>query len=191
MLTTIVLMIVDAVVSLLTVSLLLRLYMQWMRVSFRNQLGAFVTQLTDWVVLPLRRIVPSLGGLDLSSLVPAILLQALKVALVVWLRGSSIELDPARLGAILLAVGVLEVIRLSVWLLIIVVFASVILSWVSPHSPIAPALDGLARPFLRPIQKVIPSIANIDLSPLVLLLLLQIVLMVIGQVRVSLLPVML
>lgn len=191
MLTTIFLMIVDAVVSLLTVTLLLRLYMQWMRVSFRNQLGAFVTQLTDWVVLPLRRIVPSLGGLDLSSLVPAILLQALKVALVVWLRGSPIELDPARLGAIVLAVGVLEVIRLSVWLLIIVVFASAILSWVSPRSPIAPALDGLARPFLRPIQKVIPSIANIDLSPLVLLLLLQIVLMVIGQVRVSLLPVML
>lgn len=190
MLITVLLMIVDAVVSLLTITLLLRFYMQWMRVSFRNQLGAFVTQLSDWVVLPLRRFVPSLGGLDLSSLVPAILLQALEIALVTWLRGSPVSIDPVRLGAIVLAVGLIEVIKLSVWLLIIVVFASAILSWVNPHSPIAPALNGLARPFLRPIQKVIPPIANIDLSPLVLLLLLQIILMLIGQVRVSLLPVM-
>lgn len=189
MLTTVFLMIVDAVVSLLTITLLLRFYMQWMRVSFRNQLGAFVTQLSNWVVMPLRRFVPSLGGLDLSSLVPAILLQALEIALVVWLRGSPVSVDPIRLTAILLAVGLIEVIKLSVWLLIIVVFASAILSWVSPNSPIAPSLDSLARPFLRPIQKVIPPVANIDLSPLVLLLLLQILLMVIGQVRVSLLPV--
>jgi len=190
MLTSVILMIVDAVVSLLTVTLLLRFYMQWMRVSFRNQLGAFVIQLSDWLVLPLRRVVPSLGGLDLSSLVPAILLQALEIALVVWLRGSPPGIDPVRLGAIMLAVGLIEVIKLSVWLLIIVVFAAAILSWVSPHSPVAPALNSLAKPFLRPIQKVIPPIANIDLSPLVLLLVLQIVLMLIGQVRVSLLPVM-
>ncbi|MBK7662617.1 MAG: YggT family protein [Sterolibacteriaceae bacterium] len=190
MLDTIFLMIVNAVVSVLTITLLLRFYMQWMRVSFRNQLGAFVTQLSDWVVLPLRRVVPSLGGLDLSSLVPAILLQALEIAIVVWRRGSPAGIDAVRLGAIMLAVGLIEVIKLSVWLLIIVVFAAAILSWVSPHSPLAPTLNSLARPFLRPIQKLIPPIANIDPSPLVLLLLLQIVLMLIGQVRVSLLPVM-
>lgn len=189
MLTTMVLMIVDAIATLFAVTLLMRFYMQWMRVSFRNQLGAFVTQLSDWMVLPLRRFVPSLGGLDLSSLVPAILLQALEVALLVWLRGSPPGMDPVRLGAIVLAVAVMEVIKLSVWLLLIIVFAAAILSWVSPHSPVAPTLNSLAKPFLRPIQKLIPPIANIDLSPLVLLLILQIVLMLIGQVRASLLPV--
>lgn len=188
MITTIVLMIVDAVVSLFTVTLLLRFYMQWLRVSFRNQLGAFVTQLSDWIVLPLRRFVPSLGGLDLSSLVPAVLLQALEVAVIIWLRGALPGADQVRLGAIVLAVGMIEVIKLSVWLLIIVAFAAAILSWVSPNSPAAPTLNSLAKPFLRPIQKVIPPIANIDLSPLILLLLLQIVLMLIGQVRASLLP---
>lgn len=191
MLTTMVLMIVDAVATLFAVTLLMRFYMQWMRVSFRNQLGAFVTQLSDWMVLPLRRFVPSLGGLDLSSLVPAILLQALEVALLVWLRGFPPGMDLVRLGAIVLAVAVMEVIKLSVWLLIIIVFAAAILSWVSPHSPVAPTLNSLAKPFLRPIQRLIPPIANIDLSPLVLLLILQIVLMLIGQVRASLLPVVL
>ncbi|HNB77739.1 MAG TPA: YggT family protein [Rhodocyclaceae bacterium] len=189
MLTTIFLMIVDAVISLLSITLLLRFYMQWMRVSFRNQIGGFVTQLTNWLVLPLRRFVPSLGGLDLSSLVPAVILQAIEIAVVLWLRGSPIGIDPVRLAAIVLAVGVLEVIRLSVWLLIIIVIMSAVLSWISPYSPISPILNNLARPFLRPFQKIIPPIANIDLSPLVLLLILQIVLMVIGQVRLSLLPV--
>lgn len=189
MLTTIYLMIVDAVISLLSITLLLRFYMQWMRVSFRNQIGGFVTQLTNWLVLPLRRFVPSLGGLDLSSLVPAVILQAIEIAVVLWLRGSPIGIDPVRLAAIVLAVGVLEVIRLSVWLLIIIVIMSAVLSWISPYSPISPILNNLARPFLRPFQKIIPPIANIDLSPLVLLLILQIVLMVIGQVRLSLLPV--
>ena len=189
MLTTIFLMIVDAVISLLSITLLLRFYMQWMRVSFRNQIGGFVTQFTNWLVLPLRRFVPSLGGLDLSSLVPAVILQAIEIAVVLWLRGSPIGIDPVRLAAIVLAVGVLEVIRLSVWLLIIIVIMSAVLSWISPYSPISPILNNLARPFLRPFQKIIPPIANIDLSPLVLLLILQIVLMVIGQVRLSLLPV--
>lgn len=189
MLTTIFLMIVDAVISLLSITLLLRFYMQWMRVSFRNQIGGFVTQLTNWLVVPLRRFVPSLGGLDLSSLVPAILLQAIEIAVVLWLRGTPLGIDPVRLAAVVLAVGVLEVIRLSVWLLIIIVIMSAVLSWISPYSPISPILNNLARPFLRPFQKIIPPIANIDLSPLVLLLILQIVLMVIGQVRLSLLPV--
>ncbi|HMZ84314.1 MAG TPA: YggT family protein, partial [Rhodocyclaceae bacterium] len=121
-------MIVDAVISLLSITLLLRFYMQWMRVSFRNQIGGFVTQLTNWLVLPLRRFVPSLGGLDLSSLVPAVILQAIEIAVVLWLRGSPIGIDPVRLAAIVLAVGVLEVIRLSVWLLIIIVIMSAVLS---------------------------------------------------------------
>lgn len=191
MLTTIALMILDAVVSLFVITLLMRFYMQWMRVSFRNQMGGFVTQLTNWLVLPLRRIVPGAGGLDLSSLLPAILLKAVYVAIVLWTRGTPVAVNPLGLSMVVLAVGLLEVIRLSIWLLVIVVLAQAILSWVNPYSPIAPVLNSLARPFLRPFQKIIPPIANIDLSPLALLLVLQIVLMVIGQVRMSLLPVLL
>lgn len=191
MLQTIALMVLDAVVSLFVITLLLRFYMQWMRVSFRNQMGGFVTQLTNWLVLPLRRVVPGVGGLDLSSLIPAILLKAFYVAAVLWYRGPPAGSSMVGLWAVVLTVGLLEVIRLSVWMLIIVVLAAVILSWVNPYSPIAPVLNNLARPFLRPFQKIIPPIANIDLSPLALLLVLQIVLMVIGQVRMSLLPVLL
>lgn len=191
MLTNLLLLVVDTVVTFLTVVLLLRFYMQWMRVSFRNQLGAFVTQLTNWLVLPLRKVVPSLGGLDLSSLLPAILLQSLELFLLFILRGASLSTGGAGLILAILAVGFLEVLKLSVWLLIGVVFVSAILSWVSPYSPWAPVLIDLARPFLRPFQRVIPQVANVDLSPLVLLLVLQIVLMVIRHISGSLLPVML
>lgn len=188
MLTNIVLMVIDAVVSLFAVTLLLRFYMQWLRVSFRNPLGEMVTQLTNWMVLPLRRIIPGLGGLDLASLIPAILIETAGIIAEVMLRGVFVERMPLPLPLGVLLVGVLSVLKLSIWMLIIIVFASVILSWVNPYSPIAPVLNNLSRPFLKPFQRFIPPIGNVDLSPVVLLLLLQIGLMVLGQVRYTLLP---
>lgn len=188
MLTNILLLILDTVIGFFTFLLLLRFYMQWLRVSFRNQLGQFVVTLTDWLVRPLRRFVPGVMGLDMASLLPAVLLQALQTFLSMSLRGYMPAFGVGELIGVLLLVGLLEVVKLSLYLLIVVVFAAAILSWVSPYSPWAPVLNGLARPFLRPIQRVIPPIANVDLSPLVLLLLLQIVLMLLGHLRGGLLP---
>ena len=73
--------------------------------------------------------------------------------------------------------GLFEVARLSVWFLIIALLISAVLSWVSPGNPLGSILGALTRPFLQPIQRVMPPIANVDLSPLVLLILLQVVLM--------------
>ena len=63
------------------------------------------------------------------------------------------------------------------------------MSWVNPHAPLAPLFNSLSRPLLRPLQRIMPTVANIDLSPLVLLLLLQIVLMILATARASLVPV--
>ncbi|APR03367.1 YggT family protein [Thauera chlorobenzoica] len=188
MLANILLLILNVAASFITLMLLARFYMQWQRISFRNQLGQFVVTTTDWAVRPLRRVIPGVFGLDLASLLPAWLVQVLLVAFELSLRGAAFSGNAAAVAAGLAGVGLIELLRMMVYLLIAVVLGSAVLSWVSPHAPLAPVLHGLAAPFLRPFRRVIPSIANVDLSPLVLLLVLQIVLMLLAGVRGSFAP---
>ena len=72
MLANILLLVIDVAASFLTLMLLARFFMQWQRISFRNQLGQFVVSTTDWIVRPLRRFIPGLFGLDMASLLPAL-----------------------------------------------------------------------------------------------------------------------
>ncbi|MDD3674817.1 MAG: YggT family protein [Thauera propionica] len=188
MLTNILLLILSTAGGFLTLMLLARFYMQWQRISFRNQIGQFVVTTTDWIVRPLRRFVPGLFGLDMASLLPAWLVQVLLVLFELSLRGAVFS---GNAGAVLLGlwgVGLIELMRMMVYLVFAVVLGSAVLSWVSPHAPLAPLLHSLAAPFLRPFRRIVPTIANVDLSPLVLLLVLQIVLMVLGGIRNSFAP---
>lgn len=183
MLANILLLLVNAAAGFLTLMLLARFAMQWQRVSFRNQIGQFVVSTTDWLVRPLRRFVPGLFGLDMASLLPAWVLQVLLVLFELSLRGAAFSANAGAVVLGLLGVGLLELMQMMIYLVFAVVLVSAVLSWVSPHAPAAPLLQALADPFLRPFRRVLPTIANIDLSPLVLLLVLQIVLMVLGGLR--------
>ena len=185
MLANILLLVIDVAASFLTLMLLARFFMQWQRLPFRNQLGQFIAATTNWIVLPLRRVIPGFGGLDLASLAAAWLVQALTIGIEYSLRGAGVS---AGLLIAMFGVGFFEVLRMMVYLLIGVVIVSAVLSWINPHAPIAPLIHGLADPFLRPFRRVIPPIAGVDLSPLVLLLVLQVVLMVIGSVQAGVLP---
>ena len=188
MLTNILLLLVNAAGGFLTLMLLARFYMQWQRISFRNQIGQFVVTTTDWLVRPLRRFVPGVFGLDMASLLPAWVVQVLMVAIELSLHGAVFS---GNVGAVLVGlwgVGLIELMRMIVYLVIAVVLGSAVLSWFGPQAPLAPLLHSLATPFLRPFRRIVPSIANVDLSPLVLLLVLQIVLMVLGGVRNSFAP---
>ena len=188
MLTSLLLLILNAVASFITLMLLARFFMQWQRVSFRNQLGHFITATTDWLVLPLRRIIPGLFGLDMASLLPAWAVQTLMVFVEFALRGLDLGSNPV--GAMLgvWGIGLVELLRMMVYLLMGVVLISAVLSWVNPYAPMAPVINALAAPFLRPIRRVVPTIANVDLSPLVLLLVLQVVLMLLGGLQGAFLP---
>ena len=183
MLANIFLLVINAAAGFITLMLLARFYMQWQRISFRNQLGQFVVSTTDWIVRPLRRVVPGMFGLDMASLLPAWVVQVLLVAFELSLRGAVFSGNTAAVVAGLAGVGLIELIRMMVYLLFAVVLGSAVLSWVSPHSPLAPLLTAIAAPFQRPFRRVVPTIANVDLSPLVLLLVLQIVLMVLAGAR--------
>lgn len=170
------LFLLDTLIGFLTFALLLRFYLQAFRVSFRNQVGAFVVQLTNWLVVPLRKLLPGLFGLDLSCLLPAYLLQVVLLLAVIAARGGVEAIALGNLLPIILWKAVLATLRLSVYLLIGALILQAVLSWVAPYSPIAQPLAQLTRPFLDPIRRIVPPIAAIDLSPLVAILLAQLLL---------------
>lgn len=187
MLSQIVSLVVGTVVDLFCLVLLIRFVLQWARASFRNPVGQFVIAVTDWAVRPARKVVPGLFGLDLASLLLAWLLQLAWLGLAVALAGAADALSPTALGALALA-AVVETVRLGVYLAMGVVIVAALLSWVNPYAPMAPLFDALARPLLRPFRRLIPPVGGVDLSPLALLLALQVLLIVLGSLRFGLLP---
>jgi YggT family protein len=163
--------------GLFVVALLLRFYLQWARVPYRNPLSEFLQALTDFMVRPARRLIPGLWGLDLASLTLAWLLQIVEILVVLLIRGHT--LGPAAgmvvVAAVLMAFVML--VKIGLYIIMFAVIAQVILSWVGPHSPMMPLLNDISRPFLRIFQQRIPPIGNVDLSPLFLLVVIQLLLM--------------
>ena len=176
--TQIVLLIASTEFGFITLALLARFFMQWGRIPFRNQVGHFVIAVTDWAVMPLRRVIPGLFGLDMASLLPAWIAQMLYATIELALYGA-----PAGTLAAIPLFGLIGLARMATYLVFFVVLAAAILSWVGQHSPAAAVFDALARPFLAPFRRLIPPFSGIDLSPLALLVVLQIVLMVLEWMR--------
>jgi YggT family protein len=157
-------------------ALILRFWMQATRASGRNPLALFVQSLTNFLVMPARRFIPGLWGLDMATLVVAWLTLVIEVLLILLVRG--MLPDGALLIGKLAVMALLMLMRLSIYLAIGGIFVQVILSWVNPHSPIAPVVNAMTRPLLQPIQRIVPPIGMVDLSPLIALVLLQLILMV-------------
>ena len=151
---------------------LLRLYMQFHRVALSarsgNPIGPLIFALTDWLVLPLRRIVPPFGRWDSASLVAAYLVELVQFALIWLLAGSH---GGAGLVPVMALFGL---VRLALSGLSVLVIVYAILSWVQTHSPMMGLLGRLVSPLLQPLRRVLPLVGGIDLSPLVLLVLLQV-----------------
>lgn len=183
MLMQLLLQILDWGFGLLTVSLLARLLMQWARVPFRNPLGQFVMAVTDWAVIPARRLIPPVTGFDLPTLLLAWLVQAMYQGVLLGLMmASAMALAPT--GFLTVAIlAILGVIRYGLYLIMGVVIVSALFSWFNPHAPLAPLLNMLSRPFLAPLQRVIPPLGGVDFTPMALLLILQVLLAVLGQTQ--------
>lgn len=187
MLAQIFLFILNTICGLFTLVLLVRFAMQWARTPFRNPLGEFVIAATDWMVRPVRRMVPALFGFDTASLLLAWLWQVLDQGLMLGLSGVLSAVSPAPTFVVAL-LAVLEVVKVGLYLVIGVVVVSAVFSWVNPYAPLAGVFNTLTQPLLRPFRRVIPALGGVDLSPLALLLLLQIALFVVASLRQSVLP---
>ena len=181
MLYQIVSLLLEVATSVLAGACLLRLYMQYQRIPMSvrsgNPLGRFVFALTDWLVLPLRRLVPALGRWDTASLLAAFLLE-LTQFLLLWL------LAGARGGLIVIPVlAGFGLLRLVISALTGLVIVYAVLSWVPTQSSISDVIERLCAPPLKPIRRLLPLVGGVDLSPLVLLVLLQIVGIVLGSLQ--------
>lgn len=178
MLLTIVDLVAGAVTAFLAIVFLVRFFMQVHKVSFRNPVGQFVVAASDWAVLPLRRLLPPVAGLDTATLALTYLVEWIGLLVVQAVAGGL----PAALPAITI-VAVFESVRMAVYLAIGLMLVQAVLSWVNPLSPIAGPVTALTRPLLRPVRKVLPPIAQVDLSPLVGILLAQVALAVLAYIQ--------
>ena len=154
---------IDTLFSLLFWVFLLRLLLQWSRSSLRNPVVGAVMQLTNWLVLPLRRILPSIGRIDTASLVSVFAVALLQIGALRVAAG----MDLPDAGSWLIAAA-LEVLRSALWLYFWAIFAYALISMIAPgvDSPVLDILDALCEPILRRIRRAVPNVAGLDLSPM-------------------------
>jgi len=167
--------IINTVLGLYTAAVLLRFLMQQVRADFYNPLAQAMMKLTNPLLLPLRRVIRPWNRIDLASLVLAVLLQFGNVLLVTWLA-NRVSYDIAYAPGFLLMWTVLKLLYILVNLYFFTILIEVLTSWLSQgRGP----MDGLFRPvnapLLRPVRRVLPPFSGLDFSPLVVLLVLQVI----------------
>lgn len=180
-------LLLEVVFGLLGFAFLLRLYMQYVGASFGNPIGQLVMRLTDWLVLPLRRRLPAVGRMDLASLIAAYA-SCLVHLLLLWglvslLRDTDAiySLSTGQTLVTFLWRALVETLRLGVQLLTVIVIVGAIFSWLRPPSAVYTLTLQLSEPLLAPARRLLPTMAGIDFSPLVVLVVLQIILIVLNH----------
>jgi len=164
--------ILQTIGSLYLLIVLLRFILQLVRADFYNPVSQFIVRATHPLLKPLRKIIPSLAGLDLASLVLAIVIQLVLMALTLMLLGYGLD-NPLQL----LVWSIIGVTALFLKVFFFALIISVILSWVAQgsHNPTAMLINQICEPLLSPIRRILPSMGGLDLSPIVAFLLLNLI----------------
>ncbi|TXI20678.1 MAG: YggT family protein [Nitrosomonas sp.] len=179
----ILLFLLDTILGLFSLALLLRFYFQLLRVPYYNPISQFLIAITDFIVRPTRRFVPGWGGLDLSTLILAWLLECVIVTSVFMMQDYNFGANIGTASGVMGLLGIIEIIKTTLYIVMMMIILQAVLSWINPNSPLAPLLDSFTRPFLRVFRKYIPPIANVDLSPLFVLIIIQLLLMIVAGVH--------
>ena len=172
-------LVLDVIAGLVAGTCLLRLAMQAQRIPFNQPLGRFVFAMTDWIVMPLRKVIPPWSRWDLSSLAAAWLIKLLQCVLLWMLAGGHGQLG------LLPLVSVVGLVQLLVSSLSALVLVYALMSWVQPHSYFMQMADRLVQPWLDPVRRIVPLIGGVDLAPLALLVLLQLLGMLLAGLQAS------
>lgn len=162
----------DALLQPFAAILLFRFHAVWLRVPMRNPIGEFIMAITDFLVLPLRRHLPSFAGLDSATLLLALLAELLYLTGLFFAQAEITHGFPL---AGLLVLTLVKLLKISIYLLMGAVIIQAILSWVNPYTPVAPLLNAVSHPFLMPLRRIVPLFGNVDLSPLLLLIACQLI----------------
>jgi YggT family protein len=177
LLTNALIFLVNTVFGLFVVALLLRFYLQWARASHRNPLSEFLQALTDFMVRPARRLIPGLWGLDLATLALAWLVQLVEILVVLQIKDYGLGPAAGQSFAAAALLALVMLVKIGLYIVMVAVIVQVVLSWVGPYSPLMPLVNSMTRPFLRVFQRRVPPIGNVDLSPLIALVVIQLLLM--------------
>lgn len=177
-------LIVDFAGGLFVGACLLRAWMQARRIGGANAVGSFVMGLTDWIVRPLRRVLPAYAGIDWASIVAAIVITLIAVVVDVGVRFG--QLPPE----LIVGMTIVWLIKWTLYLMQLMILIAAVLSWVNPFSPLLPVFDALTAPLLAPLRRLLPRSGRLDFSPLVALLLIQIALIVLGRLAFQIVGVM-
>jgi len=166
---------ISTLFSLYIMAVMLRFLLGLVRADFYNPVSQFLVRITNPLLIPLRKVVPSIGKFDSAAMLLMIVLQLAAITLILLLRGEGIS--PAVL--VILTIATLVSLLINVYMFAIIV--EVIISWMNPgsYNPVSSLLHSLTSPLLRPIRRLVPPIAGIDLSPLFVIIGLQVLRMLI------------
>ena len=167
---------ISTLFDLYIVSVLLRLMLQWVRADFYNPLSQFLVRITNPLLVPLRRLIPSIGRLDTASVVLALALEVISLLIISAINSISMP------WLQLLSLAVTKLLMAILWLYFFLILAVVILSWVGGRvrHPIVPLMYQLTEPVLRPFRKIIPPIAGMDLTPLFAIIVIRFLILLLG-----------
>jgi YggT family protein len=160
---------IQTVFGLYILVIMLRLLLQWVRADFYNPVSQFIVKITNPPLRPLRRIIPGWGGIDIASILLLIVLQMAELFLV------NVAVARAIGGGALFVVAIAELLNMLINVFIGAILIQVILSWISPgsYNPLIGLVHRIAEPVLAPARRIIPPISGIDLSPLLVLVVFQ------------------
>ncbi len=178
--------ILDIGFTLVGAVLLARAWLHAVKLHPFNPISQAIIQATNWLVTPLRRVVPTGGGTDWASLLGTLIVAVLYLILL-WLV-STASMLPVKLIPGVIGAGFTTVARWALNLIVWLTLIQAVLSWINPMATIMPVLRTMTSPLLAPIQRIMPNLGGVDLSPIVLLILAQIAIMVISRITYQLFP---
>jgi YggT family protein len=163
---------IQTALSLYMVAMLLRFLLQLARADFYNPISRFLVKITNPLVIPLRKVIPGVGGLDLASLFLALLLQVLAIVALMLINGLGM---PSPL--LLLVWSVLGLVGLLVNIYFFALLAMIILSWIAGGSgnPAVALLYQITEPVMAPFRKLLPAMGGLDFSPILLFILINVI----------------
>lgn len=171
-------LVIDVVANLYLMIILLRFILQYSRADFYNPISQFVSKATNPLLMPLRKVIPGYAGLDIASLVLAFLFQVLVIFLKMLVAGY-FTTDVLSLAAVSAILVLGTIVKIYFWSLVIMIIAS----WVAPGSghPALVLVNQICEPLMAPFRKIMPDMGGLDLSPILVFLVLQVVSIVINH----------
>jgi len=170
-----VIFIIQTICGLYILAVMLRFMLQWLRADFYNPLAQALVKITDPTLKPMRRFIPGFGGIDFPAIVLMFILQMLTLFIIVTISGQD-----AGMGLIFFK-SIAELLSLFLNIFLFAILIQIIVSWINPgsHNPIMSVIQTITEPVMGPVRRVIPPIGGLDLSPLVAILVIQLLKMLI------------